>query len=365
VLYSVRALSKHQEIDWHALLETARAQDVTPLLYSIVHDRNLCPPQIEHALRLDYYSNVSRSVRFLCALEDVLRRLTAAGVPVILLKGTALAETVYGDAALRPASDIDLLVRQVDMPTALNVLSSSGYQKAQADLYPGYVTTYGNQVTVVKVDGPKVPVELHWSLIRPPYYQRTISMDWFWQTSRPLYIGDVSTLILGPEAQLLHSCAHILQHGGCGKAKQIWLHDLAEMIHVHHARIDWDQLLVRAQAYDLVLPVQRALNRVSVGWNTPVPPTVLARLRALGPSRDEVRIHTVLTTARIRAQRIWAGLWDIPGRRSKLRYAWHTLFPSAEYMQYRYRVPHRLLMPLYYAYRCYRGLQVVRGAECL
>src|SRR5205085_1224654 len=44
-------------------------------------------------------------------LEESLRALNAAGIDVLLLKGAALAYTVYGSFGVRPMRDIDILVR--------------------------------------------------------------------------------------------------------------------------------------------------------------------------------------------------------------------------------------------------------------
>ncbi len=56
---------------------------------------------------------------------------------------------------------------------------------------------------------------------------------------------------------------------------------------------------------------------------------------------------------------MWAGLTSISGWGLRLRYALGNLFPSVDYMQGQYHIPHKLLVPLYYPYRWPRGLRRV------
>jgi hypothetical protein len=53
-----------------------------------------------------------RNMRRCHELSKVLRILQNDGIPVIVLKGAALAEVVYGNIALRSMSDVDLLVKK-------------------------------------------------------------------------------------------------------------------------------------------------------------------------------------------------------------------------------------------------------------
>ncbi len=64
-------------------------------------------------------------------LAQVVRACNDAGVPVILLKGAHLAEAVYGNIALRPMVDVDLLVKQADLMRVHDILIGQGYALAE------------------------------------------------------------------------------------------------------------------------------------------------------------------------------------------------------------------------------------------
>jgi hypothetical protein len=360
-LEDARALSARNDLDWAALRRVVHFEGLAPLLYHITRGQDLLPPPVEQALRHAYYGNAGRNLLLLRDLEDVLSHLTAEGLPVILLKGAALAQAVYRNFSVRPMGDVDLLVRrEKDLPTALRVLAALGYD----EIVPPQLT-YTNQLMLRKPGRVEIPIEVHWSLFTS-LYQHALTMNWFWQTTLPVDIGDASARILGPEAQLLYLCGHILlPHGRERGPRLLWLHDVAEVIARYRERIDWEQVLAQAQAHYLVLPVQQVLARVGEEWNAPIPPVTLERLRALRPSPDEERVFAwFATTHSSVTRRFWADLRNMPGWGPRLRLVWRNLFPPAGYMQHGYRVPHRLLVPLYYPYRWFLGLRrVLRRGE--
>ena len=355
-LEAARALATHADLDWETFCDVAQAEGVAPLLYRTARDQDLLPPSTEQRLRRTYDETVVRNTLLFYELESALAKLALAGVPVILLKGAALSRTVYGEAAVRPIRDLDLLVREDDAPAALRVLAALGYEPTRVETRANAVATFKNEVLLFKSGPIRVPLELHWSLFDSPHHQQRLPIDWFWRTAVPIRSGGISALVLGPEAQILHLCGHMVLHHGAGNL--LWLFDVAEVITTFGAEIDWQEVLAQAQACDLVLPVQRVLMRVSDELAAPIPPTVLERLQAVRASAAEVRVFALLTSEhRSVAQRFWAKLATLSTCRRRLTYAWGQLFPSPGYMRQRYRITHTLLVPLYYPYRWFRGLR--------
>ncbi len=357
-LEDARALAAQNGVDWDGLLQAARAGGVSPLVYEAVRGQGLLPAPVEESLRLDYYGVARTNLLRFHRLEAVLRCLADEGIDVILLKGAALAEAVYRNLALRPMCDFDLLVHEADVEGALRVLAALGYEQPYGEFRPGFIRAFRNQIMMSKAgDAETRPIEIHWRLLAPLHYQRAIPSDWLWQTAGPARLGAAPVRILSPEAQVLHLSGHLLQHGGYEKANARQLYDLAEVIVLYREQLDWDELLARAQAYDLVLPLQKALSRAHELWSLPVPPEVWEHLQRLRPSRGEAQAYASLAGRDPVAQQLWDGLASIPGWGPRLRYVWGNLFPSAEYMLDQYRIPSRLLLPLYYPYRWLRGLR--------
>jgi hypothetical protein len=100
--------------------------------------------------------------------DEVMERLTRAGVRSVQLKGTALAKQAHGDLGLRRSTDIDLLVAQDQIGTATAVLLAAGYRVPR-----DAVTRDGLPALHLRFDHDvRVTVELHW---RVHWYEREFS----------------------------------------------------------------------------------------------------------------------------------------------------------------------------------------------
>ena len=341
-------------IDWDRVRQIAAQERLAPLLYDIVRDTGILPAAVERDLRDSYYETARRNLVLWYELRLVLRALAATGIRVVVLKGVALAETVYDNVAQRPMADVDLLVAPTDLERLIEALRALGYAPPPIEMRTGTMAAYENEILLSAAK--RADFDIHWSLFDSPFHQHTVPMDWFWATARPLIIDTMESLMLGPEATLLHLCGHVwLHHGG---TPLLWMHDVARTIAYDRGPFDWDELVRRARAYHLVLPTQRVLSRVADEWAVPVPEEVLRELAALQPSADELRTFKWLTAERRGvAQRLWTDLRGMPGWRRRLRFAWTLLFPSPRYMRARYDIRHPLLLPWYYVYRWMLGLR--------
>ena len=97
---------------WSRLFDRAEAHGVVPLAarsLAALGWRDV-PSPVRAAFEAAHRINAARNALVARALGRVLEGLGRAGVPVIPLKGVALSESLYGDAALRVSADLDILV---------------------------------------------------------------------------------------------------------------------------------------------------------------------------------------------------------------------------------------------------------------
>jgi len=279
------AQARQPEWSWQAIVARAFAEDLAPLLYTQLAPTRLwleIAPGVCDALATAYEGSAIRSAVLLTELAAVLDRLARAGVPVLLLKGAALAETLYGDPALRPLCDLDLLVHETAIGLASAVLTAGGYSMARPAARPGATRIWGNELLFSKPGLVGIQVELHWRVLDSPFGQQRLPLGWFWETATPVRVGHAAARTLGPEAALLYLCAHLtLHHRGAGLK---WWLDPAELIWRHKKRLDWPGLLRQAEAGALVMPLQEALSTLVEMWGVRVPPDFLARLATVQPS---------------------------------------------------------------------------------
>src|ERR1700746_3766744 len=97
--------------------------------------------------------------------------LEKEGIPTILLKGTALAETVYDNPVLRHCHDIDLLIRDQDMSRAVSLLPSIEFKEIDPQAEPG-----SSDCKLEHESG--LPLELHTALFKLSYYNELLGETW-------------------------------------------------------------------------------------------------------------------------------------------------------------------------------------------
>lgn len=94
---------------------------LAPLLYHNLKAGGLdpvLPADILAALQQRLRQELLRGAILEQATRELLDLFHRNGARVILLRGLAVGESVYGDGALRPYSDLDLLLLKEDLPAA-------------------------------------------------------------------------------------------------------------------------------------------------------------------------------------------------------------------------------------------------------
>src|SRR5262245_5915381 len=132
-------------------------------------------------------------VRRIC--RDILLLLRKESIPMIVLKGVALAETVYSNPVLRHCHDIDLLIKDQDMNRAKKLLPSIGFKEIdQKDELASGTCKFEHE--------SGLPLELHTGLFQLLYYNGLRGE--MWERSRNQIIAECPTRILDPTDNLLH-----------------------------------------------------------------------------------------------------------------------------------------------------------------
>jgi hypothetical protein len=96
------------------------------------------------------------------ASSRVVQILAAAGVPCVTLKGPALASAYWGDIALRPSVDVDVLVAPADVERADAALVGAGLTRSR--MFPDWFQREWQYHLTYRLTDPAVTIELHWSV---------------------------------------------------------------------------------------------------------------------------------------------------------------------------------------------------------
>jgi hypothetical protein len=210
-------------------------------------------------------------------LSKVLRHFSAHAVPVIVLKGAALANSVYGSISDRPMNDVDLLVRNEDLERALSVLETTGYQiepLPQEKFHP-FNKNFTGEINFIGKSG--VVFDLHWELTCNEWIRKIIRLDAeeLWRSAQPLAINGDRGLQLSPVYTLLHVCLHLM---GNAYSHRVAYRDIANLINFYKP-FPWEEFLTQVVRSRLCTSCYIVLDIVSKEFAVEIPGYVFDAIR--------------------------------------------------------------------------------------
>ena len=200
-------------IEWARLLELAQAHGLSPLLHHHAAASALpIPSRWLSVLKAQVDANTRRALRFTAALIEVVDACGAADIPLAPLKGPVLAQQLYGSMALRQTRDLDLLVRQADVPRLVRLLQARGCHLANRDT-PELDAFTVQDLHHLSVTHPRhrVHIEIHYWLLRPRG-RRSHGFDDIAARLRPIPFFGRQVQVLDDDALLVYLCEHGAEH---------------------------------------------------------------------------------------------------------------------------------------------------------
>ena len=153
--------------EWEELVKQSNLHRVAPLLYLFLKSNipdKIIPPEIIQRLHKNYLTSAAANTIIFNEIPIIVDALRKIGVPFVFLKGAHLAEVIYGDIALRPMADVDILVRKEDIKRSEDALNSIGFFAARP-FSENDTDGYHHMLPLTNNHG--VSVEVHWCLIKP------------------------------------------------------------------------------------------------------------------------------------------------------------------------------------------------------
>jgi hypothetical protein len=255
-------------LNWESLLQLAEHHRVVPILYETLSPLGSDVPAASLALlKQRYETNLHRTLILARELIRILDCLEGLGIEVVPYKGVALAETLYGDIALRQAGDIDLLVRPTDLPHVKNALKELGYTphlllsepEERAYLESGYECAFDSPL------GRNL-VEVQWAL-QPRFYAVDFEVESLFRRAIPATVAGRNTKILSPEDMFLVLSLHAAKHVW---GRLIWLCDISRVLEL--PALNWDWIGETAQSLGVVRVLQVTLVLTHQLLGTTIPP---------------------------------------------------------------------------------------------
>ena len=157
-------------MDWDLFMHLTVRHRVYPLAYRYLSmcNHSVVPHKVINILRQKSRENMSKSLQMTGELVKVLRGMEDKGIHAVVLKGLPLAYKLYGNVAVRPSRDLDILVWPADVEKARKVLEEQGYNRK----HPSFIETPARLRIWMKAQHhfaywhqeKEIYVELHWRL---------------------------------------------------------------------------------------------------------------------------------------------------------------------------------------------------------
>lgn len=238
-------------------------------------------------------SILARNLSIHGQLEEITKALSADNIPVILLKGIALIELFPDYMGKRNMEDIDLLFRKQDISKARCVLQKLGYAPAPED--PWAFTRRGSSAYIDIID------EL--------WYMDNKETDKLWLECPRCKVSETA-FHLPPDEFFLHIFAHAYIHHAQMESK--WVDDLNLL------RSEWG---IKEETLN-----RRKLD--SYGF---------AKLLEDYAGNKKGGLHAFIRNSSIPSKGHILRFLYLPARK-KMAYLAKTLFPSGDFLAYRYNL---------------------------
>ena len=349
-------VSMKQWLDFLSFLET---HWIFPLLYRRAASlpAEVRPPElITHKMRMRYLSSSVRYLHMEKQLQEIFHAFQEKRVKVRVLRGPALAWSVYPDPALRPCSDLDLLVLPEQMIQARDVLESLNY-KCLSQRFE-LVRNFFREEEFIHRTKPKdnFIVDLHWSNweIHPFFGANGDShLEELFQRAYPVKSSSLILETLDPVDALIHTAIHLAMiHSR--DIRLIWISDIALLADQLHVPDDWQVLQKRSAAWRARLAVENSLKMAQLWFGLHLPTGFNDFSSWPQPSVDEKATwyHTIQSHwTTVLLKRYFSnpsGIFEMARSLSRL------LFPPPDIVRYCYPPSRDWLLPLSYIRRWHR-----------
>ena len=314
--------------DWETFFTLVKRQRLTGFLAEATRADSFAMTPHQRDELFEVHGFLVRRVLLLeSVLVEVVRHLEALGIGHRVLKGAALAHTVYPDPAVRPYVDIDVLVPSSDFDAAVEGLIASGATRVRPEPRPGFVSRFGKSVELTRPD--RVSIDLHRALAPGAWAVLMNPADMF-DTHIDVQLLGFSVHGLGPAERFMHACYHATV--GSQELRLIALRDVVQSAlapdfdeRAAVARADaWGASTVAAVAVRLAWDVFRPTAR----------PTLVDWARSHRPEPHADRLFEITTgiSEDPGPREVLEMLRAIPGLRAKVSYVNALTFPGRDYL---------------------------------
>lgn len=281
-------------LNWDLVLIYAIHNRVLPIIYSNLRKYNLynyIQSSIRKIMIIQYNNILEKNLDLVEECFRVIVKANEVGVEIIPLKGIALLLTYYNNFAYREMGDIDLLIREKDIPIVEKILKDCSY--IQGDYCDGKIKqAFRSEILkrrmlthelyeFVKISNRKsldhfvIDVNFKFQWVADSKYNRENHFDTsiaFENCSSAQFNG-VNYLKLKTEIQFMHLCAHLYNEAVHFLWDKRWRYKLTEIsifrfldiyLLLEKDAINWEEVKILSKMTNLDKPVNYVLCGIKI-----------------------------------------------------------------------------------------------------
>ena len=272
--------------DWNRLLQEIRGQRIEARISYLIEDHGLepsCPREAWEELRAQRYYPQFIQAQARLELRKVVKALSKADTPILLLKGAAYMVAGLPLARGRTFTDLDILVPRQRLEAAETALLAAGWQQHTNDAYDQrYYRRWMHELPPMYHPERGILIDVHHSIL-PLTSRIRLDPELLWSDSISLPRSPLR--VLSPVDMLLHSATHLFQDGEIrgGFANLLDIHEM--IIEFGRDATFFERLPRRAEQLDLGRPLYYALVFCRRLLGTPLPEFLIRQCRSFAPGR--------------------------------------------------------------------------------
>jgi hypothetical protein len=222
------------------------------------------PSPFLDSLRVHQRAHLLSNLAMTAGLFRVLELFRQSEIECVVVKGPVLSLRAYGEPAVRRYADLDLLLRQKDIPRAAEILVDADYdsrisaEAIRSGKIPGEYR--------FRAQGSEMILELHTERTLR-YFPLPLPIEKYFQSKASLALDGRPVPALSAEHEFVLISVHGATH--CWE-RLMWICDVAAMVH-NHPELDWNMIRRSAAEAGAERMVRVALLLAEHSLAVPIP----------------------------------------------------------------------------------------------
>jgi hypothetical protein len=217
-----------------------------------------------------------RTMLLFAEMTAILKLMNDARTAVVVLKGPALADTIYPDPGLRVYGDIDILIHETDLAVTSEMLRRRGYLEEHEDEGAHRLhQCHGIFQRRFRQPESGHVIEVHCDHLQIGLEPK--SMDEIWSSAEEHSFGVATARVLERHDLFVQLCVHLFRHGFDRLA---WFKDLDLL--VRSGTLDWTRIEAKAREQGCRDSVSYSLRLLRKVLGTPLPAAAVALMNRQG-----------------------------------------------------------------------------------